>query len=162
MEAFFISEQFHYDCIFVQMGHHSIKNVRGEEYSEEDFLHFRQDYIGLLDYLRHYCDNIVLLTCFLNVSPLPKWAGSKLKSLPILLLRKIVGEKIDWSWSATVQRKNEIILEIAKEQGYKYCDIDTMMRKGSEGLFPQYIHTDHIHYEPRAKVPIVQEYMKYL
>lgn len=162
MEALFISEQFHYDCIFVQLGHHSIKNERGENYSEDDFRQFRKDYVALLDYLQQYCNNIVLLTNFLNVSPLPKWASNKLKLLPILLYRKIKGEKIDWLWSATVQKKNEIILEIAKEHGYKYCDIDLLMRKDCQGSFPKYIHVDHIHYEPRAKVPIVQEYMKYI
>lgn len=162
MEAFFASEQFCYDCIFVQVGHHSIKNVHGEEYSEDDFRQFRKDYLGLLDFLQQYSNNIVLLTNFLNVSSLPKWASCKLKSLPILIYRKIVGEKIDWLWSATVQRKNEIILEIAKSKGYKFCDIDSLMRKDCQGCFPKYIHVDHIHYEPRAKVPIVLEYMKYI
>ena len=162
IEALFASNQFHYDCIFVQLGHHSIKNVHGEVYSEEDYNQFRYDYIGLLNYLKQYCSNIVLLTCFLNVSPLPKWAGGKLKLLPVLFWRKISGEKIDWSWSKVVKRKNEIIEDIAKEYGYKYCDIDGFIRNKCKSLFPKYIHIDHIHYEPRAKVPIVKEYMKYL
>lgn len=143
------------------MGHHSIKNMCGEEYTEDDFCQFRQDYIRLLDYLHQYCDNIVLLTCFLNVTPLPKWASGKL-SLPILLIRKIIGEKIDWSWSATVQRKNKIILDIAREQGYKYCDIDSLMRKYCLRWFPKYIHQDYIHYENRAKKVIVKKYMEFL
>lgn len=49
MEALFASDYFRYDRIFVQMVHHSIKNVQGEDYSDDDFCKFRQDYIALLD-----------------------------------------------------------------------------------------------------------------
>ena len=162
VQAFFISSQYKYKTIFIQLGHHSIKNEHGDNYSNNDYNKFRADYIALVEFLTQYCNNIVLLTCFLNVSELPKWAKGRLGLLSVLLWRKIAGEKIDWTWSDVVSKKNEIILEIAKEHGYKYCDIDGIMRNNCKGMFPKYIHRDHIHYEGKAKVPIVMEYMKYL
>lgn len=162
VEAFFASSLYKYSAIYIQMGHHSIRGEGGELYQEPDYERFREDYKGLLTYLRQYTSHIILLTCFLNVMPLPPKFSSVLKSIPILAWRKIKGEKIDYSWSDVVIRKNAIIKDIAEKEGLKFCDIDGWMRAQCQGWFPKYIHLDHIHYEPRAKAAIVKEYAKYL
>lgn len=163
VDAFFTSASYRYTAIFIQMGHHSIRGESGELYGVDDYKRFRQDYVGLIDYLKQFSDNIILLTNFLNVTPIPPKFDSIVLNIPILLYRKIFGEKIDYSWSDIVIRKNEIIEEIAKTAGLKFCDIDKYMREGCNGLFPRFIHKDHIHYWGRkAKCAIVKEYAKYL
>ena len=83
--------------------------------------------------------------------------------LPFLLYRKIFGEKIDYSWSEVVIKKNEIVEKIARDEHLKFCDIDGIMRSKCKGMFPRYIHKDHIHYVgSKAKSAIVKEYTKYL
>lgn len=163
VDAFFASSEYRYSAIFIQMGHHSIRGEGGELYREDDYARFRQDYMGLIAYLRQYSENIILLTSFLNVTPIPPKFDSVIKNIPFLLYRKIFGEKIDYSWSEVVIKKNEIIMEIAKTEHLKFCDIDGLMRMDCNGFFPRYIHQDHIHYfGRRAKNAIVKEYAKYL
>ena len=162
MDAFFASSRYKYTAIFIQMGHHSIRGDEGYIYGDDDYKRFKEDYLGLVRYLRQYCTNIILLTCFLNVTPLPSKMKGLIKSIPVLLYRKIFGEKIDYSWSNVVIEKNRLIHEIALEEKLKFCDIDAIMRNMCQGLFPRFIHKDHIHYEPRAKKIIVSEYVKYL
>lgn len=163
LEALFASECYQYSYIFIQMGHHSIRGENGELYTENDYNRFREDYIALINYLRRYSKNIILLTCFLNVLPLPSRLNSTLKSIPVLLWRKVFGEKIDYSWSDVVIRKNKIIQEISKSEKLKFCDISGIMREKCEGMFPKYIHKDHIHYYGTgAKTAIAREYAKIL
>lgn len=163
MDAFFVSSQYKYTAIFIQMGHHSIRGVDGNIYCDSDYEQFKKDYVGLICFLRQYCSNIILLTCFLNVSPLPSKMDGMITSLPVLLYRKIFGEKIDFSWSNVVIEKNRIISEIATEENLKFCDIDEFMRLDCNGLFPRFIHKDHIHFwGTKAKIAIVKEYAKYL
>lgn len=163
IDAFFASSEYRYSAIYIQMGHHSIRGEGGKPYQDDDYLRYKEDYIGLINYLRQYTDNIILLTSFLNVTPIPDKFSSALRSLPILLYRKIFGEKIDYSWSNAVIRKNEIVEEIAHEEHLKFCDIDGIMRSKCKGMFPRYIHKDHIHYVGSgAETAIVKEYAKYL
>ena len=163
LDALFASKYYHYSHIFIQMGHHSIRGESGLLYGEGDYIRFHQDYVALINFLSHYCKNIILLTCFLNVSPLPPRLNSTISSIPILLYRKVFGEKIDYSWSDVVIRKNKIIEEIAKLLDLQFCDIDGIMRAKCDGMFPKYIHNDHIHYfGRRAKTAIAREYAKLL
>lgn len=79
-----------------------------------------------------------------------------------MLYRKIFGEKIDYSWSDVVIKKNDIIEEIARTEHLNFCDIDRYMRMKCDGMFPRFIHKDHIHYwGASAKYAIVKEYAKY-
>lgn len=162
IDAFFASTLYHYSVIFVQLGHHSIRGEKGDKYNEEDYKRFGEDLEALVEYLQQYSKKIILLTSFLNVMPLPSHFNSRLKSLPILLYRKVFGEKIDYSWSDVVVKKNQITKEIANLHHLSFIDIDYIMRSQCSGIFPKYIHIDHIHYEPRAKSAIVKEYAKFL
>ncbi len=163
IDAFFASSEYRYSAIFIQMGHHSIRGDGGTPYQDDDYNRYKEDFIGLINYLRQYTENIILLTSFLNVTPIPSMFSSTLRSLPILLYRKIFGETIDYSWSDVVIKKNEIVEKIARDEHLKFCDIDGMMRSKCKGMFPRYIHKDHIHYVgSKAKTAIVKEYAKYL
>lgn len=156
--AFFSSPCYNnYSAIFVQLGHHSIANDEGCTYLDQDYIRFRKDYVGMLSFLRQFSSNIILLSCFLNVTPISEKTNG-LKKIPIFLWRKIFGEKIDYSWSSVVEKKNKIVEEIAKEQGLKFCDIDGIIRAQCQGLLPKYIHRDHIHYENKAKKEITEIY----
>lgn len=162
IEAFFCSTQYQYSTIFVQLGHHSIKGESGEEYSTSDLQQYKIDMEGLISYLRQHSAKVVLLSSFLNVNPIPSCMSGRIRKMAVLLYRRIFGEVIDYSWSNTVIKKNEIIKNIAEEENLQYCDIDLYMRNLCKGYFPMYIHNDHIHYENRAKKIIVKKYMEFL
>ena len=160
VDAFFSSKRYSYAAIMVQLGQHSIKNEKGEVYTESDYIQFRQDILGLVLFLKQFSPNIILLTCFLSVAPYPRGFQTGLKRLPIRFLRRIIGEVIDDSWSNVVANKNKIILDVAREGNIPCCDIDGYMRNLSEKVFPRLVHDDHIHYEPRARRCIVDEYIR--
>lgn len=161
IDAFFASSQFHYKTIFIQLGHHSIISDNGQPYGAKEYERFYNDYIGLIKYLQQYCSKIVLMSSFLNVKSIPK-SVKGLKKLLYTLKKRIFGEEIDHSWSDTVIMKNKKIEEIAKEMNLAFCDIEGIIRKQCDGYFPKYIHTDHIHYENKAKKAIASIYTKYL
>lgn len=86
----------------------------------------------------------------------------RIRKTAVLLYRKIFGEKIDYSWSNAVIKKNEVLKAIAADKGLPFCDIDLYMREICKFFFPKYIHNDHIHYENRAKRSIVRKYMEFI
>lgn len=72
IDSFFSSSKYIYSAIFVQLGHHSIRNGEGEIYTEADYDRYRQDLYGLIHFLKQFTDNILLLSCFQSVIPYPR------------------------------------------------------------------------------------------
>lgn len=79
-----------------------------------------------------------------------------------ILKEKVINEiisRIHFSWSDVVIKKNDVLKKIAESERVMFCDIDSYMR-GLHiwKLYPRYIHSDHIHYENRAKREFVKKY----
>lgn len=156
VDAFFYSNELRYDTVFIQLGQHSNYNEYGELYKERDYLQYKNDLSFLVDYLREYTDNIILLSIFYAVVPLPKLF--KLK--PLFYIRHLWKEQFDWNIDVITKEKNHIIQEVAKEKGLKYLDINDHIIKLCQRFSSRLLHIDHIHFEEKAKIIIVREYMK--
>lgn len=160
VDIFFCSKQYKYKCIFVQLGHHSRINDFGKPYQEEDYTRFEKDYRALIEFLRQYCDNIVLLSIFYSVVPNKKHRNSIQKIVDIFRHYKL--EKYDDEINAIKKKKNDVIRKLAQEENLDFCDINDIMKNTATGKFTRFLHIDHIHYENSAKHYIVDQYIPYI
>lgn len=71
-------------------------------------------------------------------------------------------EKYDSEVNEVKQGKNNIILHIAESRNVPLCDINQIMLDRAKNYRTVCLHTDHVHFEDRAKDIIVKEYMTYL
>lgn len=162
MDAFFSSDMYLYDIIYIQLGHHSRVGDTGEEYNEDDYRIFKDDLNRLVSFLSQFTTKIVLLSVFYSVICYSghdeNWKPSFVqKTVHSLLLRCGIKKEIpDGNANRVKSRKNEIIKQIASERNVAFCDINQIM------LDMRARHIDHIHFEGQYIGVIVREYMKYL
>ena len=159
LDAFFVQKSYKYSDVYVQMGHHSITNDDGNDYTASDYRRYKDDLIWLVDYLKKAAPgaNIVLLTSFLNVMPVRHRLQEGLAGWAYRKYIKLKGETYDESWNKVVREKNKIVKEVSEELHMPFCDIEGYMQS-----LKKFVHKDHIHYEDRAKPTIAKAYMKYL
>lgn len=159
VEAFFYSDQIYYDAIFVQLGQHSNINELGEKYTNKDFVTYKEDLTHLVEFLKQYSGNIILLSIFYAVIP------SRFKRLKMYIprpIRNIWKEEFDWEIDAVTKRKNEIIAEVSKISGVRFLDINNKMIELCNNWKSRILHIDHIHFENKGKDIIAEEYIKFL
>lgn len=159
LEAFFSSDHYKYSTIFVQLGHHSQWNEDGIEYSDCDYIRYRDDLCSLVLYLRQYCSNIVLLSIFLDVEP-PK--SKMVPSFITSIIRSICGENYNLKVNEIKRKKNNIIYEVSQRFNLPYCDINRYMEQINSCKILKFVHYDHIHFERKSYNTIVKHYMEYL
>ena len=162
IEAFFVSSSYRYTDVFIQMGHHSVRNVNGDYYTEDDFCTYKNNLWELIEYVKSFYVmedvNIVLLSIFYSVMPIPKNLRRSSLVRFVVLWKKIFGEVWNEKRNEIVEKKNDIMSQLAKEKDIAFCDINKIMiSKGRS-----FVHKDHIHYEDKAKPFIVNEYIKFL
>ncbi len=162
MDIFFASNCYQYDAIFVQLGHHSRIGESGEPYTAEDYRRFETDYTVLIDYLSQFSKRIILLSIFYSV--IPYRYRSKLRVFKYFEreLRRKRAEEYDESVNAVKKGKNEIIGAIAQKKGLPYFDVNAYMMNLAKDRKTVCLHTDHVHFEEKAKDVIVEEYCKLL
>ncbi len=162
MDIFFVSERYKYDIIFVQLGHHSRIGEEGETYGEEDYARFARDYVTLLDYLSQFSEHVVPMSVFYSV--VPHHYHFKLGTLRRVenFFRRRRPEQYDQSVNTVKAGKNEIIARIAAERGMSYFDINGHMLELAKSPKTVCLHTDHVHFEEKAKQVIAKEYCRYL
>ncbi len=162
MDIFFVSNKYKYDAIFVQLGHHSRIGETGLTYNELDYECFESDYSVLVDYLSQFSDKVVLLSIFFSVIPYKY----HLKFKPFMLieksLRRYRKEIYDESINEVKVKKNKIIENIAKNKGIDFFDINQYMINLAKSPKTICLHTDHVHYEDKAKEIIAKEYCRFL
>ncbi len=156
VDSFFLSNQaYSYQTIFVQLGHHGIKNRQGGLYdSEEDYVKFRADFTALLHFLLQFCDNIVVESIFDNVVP----EGYFAKMLQLLHL---MDEKSDERYNSIKHRKNEIMHDVVKTEfrDKKHVFFYDILHDISSCRF---LHKDHIHYYKRTYKWIAKHMLYYV
>ena len=150
LHAFFNNSLYKYDAIFVQLGHHSRINKTGQPYKDSDYEKFHSDLISLLNYLKNFCDNIILESVFLSVKPKKRY------QTVLNLLGLPIAEIPDEDANSVKRKKNEIIKQVACEANVTYLDICAYMEDKN---IP---HRDHIHYIGKAKSVISKEMLKYI
>lgn len=143
IDAFFRNSLYRYNCIIIQLGHHSRIGKDGKDYCDRDYDKFKHDLQLLVTYLRQYCSNVVLMTVFHSVIPL------KGRFLNFLNRLHILNEKPDVSVNFIKNKKNIIIKDVATTLNVPFIDINAYMESTS------FRHVDHIHYENKAKVVIL-------
>ena len=156
VDAFFSSERYSYDAIFIQVGDHFKKNDRGGGIEEGDFSIFKEDYSGLIDFLLQYTNQIILLSIFEEVI-VPKHDNIKNEYFMKLIqyIDKVVmliqKPQYDISKNRIITRRNEIIKQIADEKLLMFCDINEIMK------MTHYKRIDHIHFQKAARKFICQQ-----
>ena len=150
VDAFFASNQYNYDAVYIQLGHHAQKSKTGGNYHEEDFIRYKKNLQLLIEFISQYSSIIVLESIFDQVI------------VPNLIEKEFIRfrlkkEKKDYYVNQVTTQKSVIMQKIAKETpNCKWLDINGIMDKTN------YIHKDHIHYEDSARKYIAHEMIKVL
>lgn len=138
IDSFFNNTCYRYDAIFVQLGHHGRIGMDGGEFTDKDLSRYKEDMTNLLAFLRQFCPCIIVETIFDAVIP-----ASKLQQ--ILIRLRIKKETPDAKINAVTQAKNTVLSSVCENTQYHLLDINGFMN--AQHCF----HTDHIHFEQRAK-----------
>lgn len=162
IDAFFSSKDYKYEAVFIQIGHHSRIGDSGEPYSDYDYLRFKKDYIVLISFLQQYIDKVVLLSVFYSVIPFEKFKKSYIADHIATFIRRFLPEKYDDEINIIKKKKNEIIEEISNEMQLPFCDINKYMINLADNPKTKCLHTDHVHFEEKAKDVIVKKYIEFL
>ena len=151
VNAFFCGAFRRYSTIFLQVGHHGRMGKEGGQYSDTDYAKFRLDLIALITFLQQFTDNIVLETIFDSVKK-KRWLKY------ILCKYGFAKEEFDDVINNVTRHKNEIIVSVAQSGNMRVSllDINEVIKKYN------FIRTDHIHFEAKAKGVIVQEMLRYI
>lgn len=143
IDSFFNNSIYHYNVIFVQIGHHGRTGIDGGAFTDKDLVRYKDNMNCLLDFLRQYCRNIIVETIFDAVIP-----ASRPQQLLIRL--NIKGEKPDNKINSITQAKNRVLFTICQNTQCHLLDINSYMNN------QRYLHIDHIHFERRAKKVIAK------
>lgn len=160
IEAFFASNKYLYEAIFVQVGHHGIITDSGEEIRKEEDFVFEEDYKGLVDYLSQYTSRIILLSIFESVLVPDRqiknvWLGEIMRKITRIIM-PFKKNRYDFSANEITIRRNKIIERIAEEYKVVYVDINQIMKKAG------YRHIDHIHFVKSANKFICKNYAEFI
>lgn len=151
IDAFFAQNDYQYETIFVQLGHHSRIGDTGQAYTDQDYKQFKHDFNCLIEYLKQFSDQIVIESIFFSVKAKPGKVNEKLKI--IFRCRDVYDDEIN----LVKKKKNEILCALAEHHQIAFCDINKILMSNK-----RYLHYDHIHYEKKALPYIAQELAKYL
>lgn len=140
IDLFFSLNNYRYDAIFVQYGHHSQIAIGGGEYKEEDFILYEKEFEILIRFLQQFSDRIIVESMFYNVIEKKKrWYNRKRRWYNTLFLKDVYDKKVN----KNKFRKNKIMECVAKNLNVKFLDInDYMLNEGKK-----FVHEDIIHYE---------------
>lgn len=156
LEAFFVSNKYSYDAIYVQLGTHGIITDLGAEIKKEDDYIFKEDYKGLVDFLLQYTNRIILLSIFESVLvPGKQIKNASLNAIMKKIVRMIMPMRknhYDSKVNEITIRRNKIIAEIAKEYKLIYFDINRITKDAD------YRHIDNIHFVKSANKFISKNY----
>lgn len=161
VDCFFSSVQYKYEVIYIQLGHHSRISEDGLPYSEKDYLRFYQDYECLIDFLSQYSTKIVLLSIFYSVMPYKYRFSSRVLRRVENQYRRYIDEKYDATINDVKEKKNKAIEQLAAKKDLPYFDVNQFMIDLSKSPRTVCLHTDHVHFEEKAKKIIAHEYAKY-
>lgn len=150
-ECFLKNGLYHYDIIFVWVGNHSRISEDGKShFTPYDYERFRADYGHLLRQCRQQCPQVIAL------SPLHMFERRKFNPVVEHFRRRVMvkpREVLDATENEVVEKKNEIMKEVARAESVDYHDVDAVMLKS------KYWHDDNIHYIPQAN-PYIAELLK--
>lgn len=162
VDCFFSSVRYRYDAIYVQLGHHSRISEDGSPYSQKDYYRFEEDYECLIDYLSQHSDRIILLSVFYSVIPYKYHFKGRIMREVETLFRRYKKEEYDLEINNIKAEKNKIIMKLADRKSITFFDVNQYMIDLSNSPRTVCLHTDHVHYEEKAKIIIAHEYAKYL
>lgn len=157
LQAFFSTiSEFYYDYIYVWVGYHSLINDEGDKYGDEDYIKFENDIIKLIDILRCYSTSIILCSALFPV--IKKDHQNLIDRIWFHLkpLCRMFKENIDWNDSSVIEKKNQVLEEIANKTDLMFCDINNYMLGRSQRYKTRCVHYDRIHYEGKAYPYIVR------
>lgn len=149
INAFFMNNPFSYDGIFIQIGYHFLKNIKGNWLEKEDLNQYEYGYMAIVDYLKQFSSNIIILSSFTAVIPQRNRIGA------ILNRFCIINERLDEESNYIIEKKNTIAHEVAQKTGCSYIDIKSIMQK-----HPRLRRCDPIHYYPNGLRFATKEILK--
>ena len=147
INCFFRESLYRYECIIIQMGVHGKFQTDSDVQFEADAERYRQNILGLFQYLRQTTDKVIIETVFLSVKPKTKILKYMSDIGIFKYIRWMVNDVPDVKKNIFQQKKNEIIRSL--EGRLRVLDICTLMQKH------RYKKYDHIHYERDAYKTIV-------
>lgn len=164
MDIFFTSDCYKYTTIFIQLGHHSRIYDKGNRYEEKDYIRFYEDMCILINYLKQFCERIILLSIFYDVIPDNVIENSKVNILKktYMWIKRFKNEEFNDDINIIKKEKNSILERIGKECNIPYLDINAFMLNLGLKRKTRFLHVDHIHFEDKAKTVIVEQYKKVL
>ena len=147
MDCFFGASEYKYDCIFVQLGHHAELGFGGSYFSEKDWEIYRYEFKDLISFLKNKCRRVIIESVFYTVVPNKQYKLLKIFNIP---------EKYDEEVNQRKKKRNQIMHEIADEQGVDFLDINEYIQD------KRFYHIDHIHFEEKAKPVIAKKMIEYI
>lgn len=147
IDSYFNNFTYRYDAIVIQIGHHGREPRREHNDIEQDYREYREAFDALVTYLESRCPNITVETIFDSIIPNKKWQK-------FFIHRGWIKEKKDNVINSVTTRRNLIMQEVAQEHKLKFLDINPIVDRTN------YIHTDHTHFEDKAKEYIAAEMLK--
>lgn len=143
IDSFFNNSLYHYDAIFVQMGHHGRMGIDGSAFTRNDLTRYEENMKSLLQFLQQFSRTVIVETIFDAVVPATRFQQ-------LLIRLRMKQEKLDPKINAVTQAKNTVLSSICQNSHYHLLDINSFMNN------LHYLHIDHIHFEQRAKKVIAR------